>query len=123
MSSRKHYKLTSLVMDPSLYALMRPVRMSTYGRRFGRAMSGEPAELKDVFVRGDRYSLVAAITTKGYIASCVVPGSFEFYDFVAEDVVCIYTHSHSLNTTDLISMQLPQMKPFPDERSVLILDN
>jgi hypothetical protein len=78
----------------------------TYGRRFGRAMSGEQAELKDVFVCGDRYSLVAAITTEGYIASRVVPGSFdafEFYDFVAEDVVHIYAHSHSPNTTDLIS--------------------
>ena len=68
----------------------------TYGRRFGRAMSGEQAELKDVFVRGDRYSLVTAITTEGYIASRVVPGSFysfEFYDFVAEDVVSVYAHS------------------------------
>jgi hypothetical protein len=65
----------------------------TYGQQFGRAMSGEQAELKDVFVHGDRYSLVAAITTEGYIVSRVVPGSFdsfEFYDFVAEDVVCIF---------------------------------
>ena len=65
----------------------------TYGRQLGRAMSGEQAQLKDVFVHGDRYSLVAAITTKGYTASHVVPGSFdcfEFYDFVAEDGVCIY---------------------------------
>jgi hypothetical protein len=29
----------------------------TYARRYGRALSGERAELKDVFVRGDRYSL------------------------------------------------------------------
>lgn len=65
----------------------------TFGRRYGRSMSGEQAELKDVFVRGDRYSLVAAITTEGYIASRVVPGSFdsfEFYNFVAEEVVCWY---------------------------------
>ena len=70
-------------------------------------MSGEQAELKDVFVCGDRYSLVAAITIEGYIASRVVPGSFDafkFYNFVAEDMVHIYTHSHSPNTTDLISM-------------------
>ena len=32
----------------------------TYARCYGRAYSGECAELKDVFVRGDRYSLVAA---------------------------------------------------------------
>ena len=53
-------------------------------------MSGEQAILRDVFVRGDRYSLVAAITIDGYIASTVVPGSldsFDFYNFIAEDVV------------------------------------
>jgi len=59
-------------------------------------MSREQAELKDVFVRGDRYSLLAAITTEGYIGTCVVPGlfdSFEFYNFVAEEVVCIVISS------------------------------
>ena len=61
----------------------------TYARHFGRAMSGEEAILRDVFVRGDRYSLVAAITISGYIASMVVPGSldaFDFYNFIAEVV-------------------------------------
>lgn len=59
----------------------------TYARWHGRSMSGEPANLTDVFARGDRYSLVAAITTKGYIAAHAVPGSFdalEFYDFITE---------------------------------------
>ena len=59
-------------------------------------MSGDQAELKDIFMHGDRHPLVAAITTEGYIISCVVPGSFdafEFYNFVVEDVVHVYTHS------------------------------
>jgi transposase len=63
----------------------------TYGRRHGRLMSGETANLTDVFARGDRYSLVAAITTKGYIAAHAVPGSFdafEFYNFISKQVVC-----------------------------------
>jgi transposase len=67
----------------------------TYARRYGRSMSGEPAVLTDVFARGDRYSLIAAITKDGYIAAHAVPGSFdafEFYDFIAEDVVnlCVF---------------------------------
>ena len=44
--------------------------------------------------RGDRYSLMAAITTEGYIATQVVPGSldsFEFYNFIPEDVVSFPT--------------------------------
>ena len=49
----------------------------SYTRRHGRSMSGEPATLTDVFARGDRYSLVATITTKGYVAAHAVPGSFD----------------------------------------------
>ena len=59
-------------------------------RHYGYALSGERAELVDVFVRGDRYSLVAAMTVSGYIAAHAVPGSFDamsFYDFIAEEVV------------------------------------
>ena len=64
----------------------------TYARRYGRSLSGEPATLTDVFVRGDWYSLAAAITKEGYIAACAVPGSFdtlEFYDFICEEVVSL----------------------------------
>lgn len=75
----------------------------TYARRYGRAMSGHPAILKDVFVRGDRYSLVAAITKSGYLAAHAVEGSFdsfEFYNFIAEEVVStflLYTYSSMLS--------------------------
>jgi transposase len=61
-------------------------------RRHGLAVVGERAEFRDVFVRGDRYSLVAALARDGYIAAKAVPGSFDsldFYDFIAEEVVCI----------------------------------
>ncbi|KIM76786.1 hypothetical protein PILCRDRAFT_44277, partial [Piloderma croceum F 1598] len=62
---------------------------------------------KDLLRDRTKYSLVAAITTEGYMATQVVPGSldsFKFYNFIAEDV-------------------LPQMNPYPAERSVLVLDN
>jgi hypothetical protein len=53
-------------------------------------MSGERADFIDNFVRGDRYSMVAAITSGGYIATRVVLGSFdavEFREFISEQVV------------------------------------
>jgi transposase len=62
----------------------------TYARHYGRSMSGEPPFLTVIFARADRYSLIAAITTDGYIAAHAVPGSFdafEFYDFIVENVV------------------------------------
>jgi hypothetical protein len=40
----------------------------TYARKHGRAYSRDRAELRDVFVRGDRYSLVAALSVDCYIA-------------------------------------------------------
>ncbi|KAF8835888.1 hypothetical protein BDN67DRAFT_872108, partial [Paxillus ammoniavirescens] len=53
-----------------------------------------------------RYSLVAAITIDSYLAADVVEGSYDselFYNFIVE--------------------KLPNMNPFPTERSVLVLDN
>jgi transposase len=95
----------------------------TYARKYGRAYSGEHAELTDVFVRGDRYSLVAALTIEGYIASDAVPGSLDsidFLEFIQENVVCSKVEIlHKIT----YSFQLPQMNPYPDCRSVLVLDN
>lgn len=64
----------------------------TWARTHGRSLSGERAQLEDVFVRGDRFSLLAALTIEGYMAVRVVEGSFdahEFLDFVQEEVVRI----------------------------------
>jgi hypothetical protein len=49
----------------------------TYARLYGRAARGKRATLTDVFVRGDRYSLCAAMTVEGYIAARVVEGSYD----------------------------------------------
>ncbi|KAF8495258.1 hypothetical protein F5888DRAFT_1582969, partial [Russula emetica] len=42
---------------------------------FGRSPVGQWAQLPDPFVRGERYSLVAAMSTQGYIATWIMPGS------------------------------------------------
>jgi transposase len=59
-------------------------------RRYGRAPIGYPADFEDVFIRGVRYTLVAAMSMDGYIAQRVVEGSldsFDFFDFIVDDVV------------------------------------
>lgn len=69
----------------------------TWAHHYGRAMLGAHANLADVFVRGDWYSLVAAMTVDGYIAAEVVKGSYDhdlFYEFIAQQVVC---HSYLLH--------------------------
>ncbi|THU93491.1 hypothetical protein K435DRAFT_613236, partial [Dendrothele bispora CBS 962.96] len=66
-----------------------------------------PQYFSDVFVRGTRYSLVAAMSTKGYIATRVIKGSYdaaEFFSFIVDDVV-------------------PHMNAWPNDQSVLIMDN
>ncbi|KJA25913.1 hypothetical protein HYPSUDRAFT_133934 [Hypholoma sublateritium FD-334 SS-4] len=69
--------------------------------------NGEHADFVDNFVRGERYSMVAAITVEGYVSTRVIPGSFnaaEFYDYVVEQI-------------------LPDTNPYPGNRSILIMDN
>ena len=63
--------------------------------QYGRSLSGERADFIDNFVRGNRYSMVAAITIDGYIATHIVPGSFnaeEFRDYITEQVVSVTSH-------------------------------
>lgn len=90
-------------------------------RRYGRAVVGERAAFTDVFIRGQRYSLAAAISKRGYIATKVVPGSFDsidFFDFVSEHVVCPISITRSICNNE---MQIPEMNPWPQEQSVLIM--
>ncbi len=53
-------------------------------------MAEKWAEMDALFVHGEQYSLVAAINTKSYVGTRVVPGSLdshEFFDFIMEEVV------------------------------------
>ena len=72
-----------------------------YARRYGYSRKGERAELIDVFTRGVRYSLVAALTKRGYIATRVMEGSFdaaEFYDFIVAEVVSKFLDCRACRT-------------------------
>lgn len=63
-------------------------------RRYGRSPSGESAEKIELFIRGVRYSLIAALTVDGYIATRAIPGAFDspdFFDFIVDDVVSVST--------------------------------
>ncbi|KIJ30392.1 hypothetical protein M422DRAFT_187257, partial [Sphaerobolus stellatus SS14] len=79
----------------------------TIYRRYGRAHLGNRAIIPARFIRGDRFSVLPALTVDGYICVRIVRDSVdsaEFFDFVVEEL-------------------LPLMNPYPGDRSVLILDN
>ena len=62
----------------------------TIYRHFGRAPSGQRAVSHIPFLRGTRFSLIAALTTDGYMSMRAVEGSVdgdEFFDFIIEEVV------------------------------------
>jgi hypothetical protein len=75
----------------------------TLAWRFGRALAGERAAFADVFVCGQRYSLAAAMSKHSYIATKVVPGSFDsfdFFDFISENVVSLVIWFNSIFTNN-----------------------
>ena len=64
-------------------------------RHYGRAVAGCHATINANFVRGDQFSMVAALSLDGYEAMRVVPGSVdgeEFLDFIVHDVVRFTFH-------------------------------
>jgi hypothetical protein len=66
----------------------------TVYRHYGRSIIGNRAMINANFVRGERYSMVAALSLDGYEAVHVVLGSVdgeEFLDFIVNDVVrCMF---------------------------------
>lgn len=97
----------------------------TIFRKHGRAPCGQQAEIDADFVRGDRYSILAALGTGGYMGTRIVKGSVdgdEFFDFIVNDIVCFIFPSAEKILRSLPA-QLPEMQPFPNDRSVLLLDN
>jgi transposase len=67
----------------------------TIYRHCGRSPSGMRAPSHTQFVRGERYSLIAAMSVDGYISTRVVGGSVdtaEFFDFIVGDVVSTSLH-------------------------------
>ncbi|THU95152.1 hypothetical protein K435DRAFT_798372 [Dendrothele bispora CBS 962.96] len=68
----------------------------TIYRHYGRSVLGERATIAANFVRGERWSMVAALGVEGYSAVRVVPGSVdgdEFFDFIVVDVVSFNLNS------------------------------
>jgi transposase len=64
----------------------------THTRHFGWAMRGEIAFELSPFIRGERYSILPALTVDGFIALTVIEGSVDgdaFAQFIINDVVSI----------------------------------
>jgi hypothetical protein len=59
-------------------------------RHYGYVPAGCRVTIHANFMRGEHYSMVAALSMDGYEAMAVVPGSVDrenFYDFIVDDVV------------------------------------
>ena len=74
--------------------------------RFGWAPQGQRAQAAVDFVRGDQFSIVAALNIGGYVATRVVPGSVdsdEFFDFIVHDIVSCIWYWHDLYVLTMFS--------------------
>jgi hypothetical protein len=82
---RMHYVASQLVMVDETSKDDR-----TIYRHYGRAPTGHRTTIHANFVRGGRYSMVAALSVDGYEALSVVPGSVDgeaFFHFIVNDLV------------------------------------
>ena len=89
------------------------------------AVTGRRATINANFMRGDQFSMAAALSLDGYKAMHVVLGSVdgeEFLDFIVNDVVHFSFYSFWFSI-ELPVYQLPSMNPYPQDKSILVLDN
>ncbi|KAJ3497410.1 hypothetical protein NLJ89_g10351 [Agrocybe chaxingu] len=79
----------------------------TNQRRSGWAELGQACVCRELFIRGQRYSVLPAFSYEGYIALDIFEGSVNKEKFIA-----------------FLQEQLaPKLNPYPGPRSVVILDN
>lgn len=66
-------------------------------QKCGHAPKGHHAIIDADFVRGDQYSLLAALSVEGFVGTRAVEGSIdgdEFFDFIVDEIVCDIAHPH-----------------------------
>ena len=96
----------------------------TIYRHYGRSVAGTRAVISANFVRGERYSMVAALSLDGYEAVHVVLGSVDgedFLNFIVDDVVrCMfYLFRFLLNYHSAAKNEpLPSGQEHPDSRQL-----
>ncbi|GLB45421.1 hypothetical protein LshimejAT787_2200840 [Lyophyllum shimeji] len=79
----------------------------TNQRQNGWATVGRACVCRDTFIRGQRYSILPALSYEGIIALDIVEGSVnkeKFIQFIRNDLA-------------------PQLNPYPNPRSVVVMDN
>jgi transposase len=93
-------------------------------RTEGWAAFGRACVSRETFIRGQRYSVLPALTTDGIVALDIFEGSVNkerFISFIQNNVVCA---ASICLPCDLCSFeQAPILNPFPGPRSVVVLDN
>lgn len=103
-----HFALSNYHVNQLVFFDESSVNKRNANRRYGRAMKGERAVFRTIFSRGlKRYSLLAAVDMNGVIDYGVIEGT------------CT---AHTLFMYFVQSL-IPVMQPYPNPRSVLILDN
>ena len=101
-------RLQTLTANHLVFADESSMSGKTLDRKYGYAPKGLPSVVTREKRQSQRYSLLPAYTIKGYLPDpLVVKGAVDGDQFVDWLINCV----------------LPQMNPFPEDQSVLIIDN
>jgi len=100
------FKIGDETPDRLVFTDESAVNLLTAYRSKGRAQKGERAHKTTYFQRGDRYSVLPAMTMDGVLYLHVIRGSFSGESFLA-----------------YVAGLVKLMNPYPEPRSVLVMDN
>jgi hypothetical protein len=89
---------------------------NTADRSHGYSVRGQRSNVKSFFIRGNRFTLEMAMSSRGALSYRIQLGSFDSVDFL--EYLALDLVSFLYNNT-----QLPKMNPYPASESVLLLDN
>lgn len=109
LRARFDARLEALEAEQLVYVDETAINEATMNRRFGRAPTGQSPISIEPLRRSKRWTVLPAYTVDGYL-----PGT-------------LIAHGQSVNAAEfadwLENTVLPQCRPFPGARSVLVMDN
>lgn len=96
-----------------------------YQRTHGWSELGLACVSRTTFLRGERFSMLPAVTCGGIIALDIFQGTLNrerFIQYLKEDLVCSIFQCFAV-MLPIIVLQSPVLKPYPGPQSVVMLDN
>jgi transposase len=119
-------EIAQFLDNPSMFLFVdeSAMNMHTALRRCGWSEAGSPCTQRQIFIRGQGFSVLPALSLDGVIALDIFQGAVNrerFIQFLRDHIVSSFILCG--NTKTDCQRKVPLLNPFPQKHSIVVMDN